>query len=150
MINLADARREIPVALEHLRQRLHIGQHGSEICDEIVDARRVGPQSGQQRHAARAAQRKLRVRAIESHAARGETIDVGRLDDWMAVRPHIVVEVVGHDDEDVRAALPAARARAAPDSSVPPRLRTRRKPRFDAPLLTSDLPRLPTRYRAQY
>jgi hypothetical protein len=37
-----------------------------------------------------------------------------------------------------------------PASSAPYFVRTSRKPRLDVPLVTSDLPRLPTRYRAQY
>ena len=158
VIDLADARREVSVALEHLRQRLHVGQYRAEIGLQIVDARRVGPQSGQQRHAARTAQRKLVVRAIEAHAARGEPIEVRRLHHRMAERPHVVVQIVGHDDEHVRAArraverAPAARRRgcAGKQQAVAPsraiyRSRTRRNPRFEAPLVTSDLPRLPTR-----
>ena len=161
VIDLADARREVSVALEHLRQREHIGQYRPEIGLQLVNARGIGPKTRQQRNPARTAQRKLVVGAIESHTARGQPIEVRRLHHRMTVDPHVVVEIVGHDDENVRRAtclLGERRLRRADDAGDEKRregqarhdghLRTastRRNPRFDAPLVTSDLPRLPTR-----
>jgi hypothetical protein len=102
VIDLADARDEVAVAPEHLRQRDGIGQDRPEIRLQFVDARRVGPQSGEERDAAGAAQRKLRVRAIEPHAAGGQAIEIRRLHQPIAERRHVVVEIVCHDEQNVR------------------------------------------------
>jgi len=45
----------------------------------------------------------LGIGAFEPRAAPGERIDVGRLDEGVAVAAEVGVEIVGDDEEDVRA-----------------------------------------------
>ena len=104
VVDLADARDGVAAPLEHLRQRHDIGNDIAEIGHEVFDTRRIRAQPGQQRHAARAAQWKLRVGPIEPHAPPRQAIEVRRLDETMTVDGHVVVQVVRHDQEDVRLA----------------------------------------------
>jgi hypothetical protein len=104
VIDLADARGEITVALEELRQGRHIGHHRPEMRLQIVDANRVGPQSGHHRRPAWTAQRILIVGAVEPHAPRGQTIEVRRLHQRVTVGAEIVVQIVCRDEQDVRPA----------------------------------------------
>ena len=103
VVDLPDTRDEVPVPSEHLRQRDDVGDDLAKVGLQVVDARGIGPQAGQQRHPARAAQRKLRVGAVEPDAACGQAIQVGSLDQRMPERAEVVVEIVGHDQEHVGA-----------------------------------------------
>src|SRR5690606_26402628 len=47
------------------------------------------------------AERELAVRALEFHPARGQPVEVRRLDDRIAVAAEVVVHVVHRDEQDV-------------------------------------------------
>ena len=113
VVDLPDTRRHVARPLEHLRQRDEVRVDGAEIGLQIMDARRVRAQARQHRHAARAAERELRVGPCEADAARRESIEVRRPDNGMAERPQVVAEVVGHDEQDVRAPCDGLRGRHA-------------------------------------
>lgn len=67
--------------------------------------RDFGTPPAKERSARRIAERILRVRAVEAHAAPGESIYVRRLDDLMTVSAEVGVKVVNGDEEDVQLAL---------------------------------------------
>ncbi len=72
------------------------------------DADALGVATGEQRGAARAAQRRRRVVARETHALGGEAVEVGREDFGRAVAAEVVVaEIVGDDVDDVGRAIGA-------------------------------------------
>ena len=63
----------------------------------------LGIQSGQETDPAGIADRILAIRAVETHPLRGEAVNVGALDQVMAVRAQIVVEIVHRDEQDIGA-----------------------------------------------
>ncbi len=107
VIQLADACGEPPVRLEKLRERDGLRQLLAEMRRHRISRRRVrqhaggiGSPSRQKRRPARAAQRVLRVDAVELHPARGELVDVRR-PHRRAVDAEIVVQIVGDQEQDV-------------------------------------------------
>ena len=104
VIDLPHAGGIIAVVLEHLRQRHHVRQHGSEIRLQVMNSSSVRPQPRQQRDTAWTAQRKLVIGAVESEPARGKTIEVGTLDQRVPIRAQVIVEIVGDDEQHVRPA----------------------------------------------
>ncbi len=103
--DLADARREIAVALEHLRQRLHVGQNRAEIGLQLVKSAscRAAGRSAARRGSGLHSGNWVYARSKRTPRVR-EPIEVRRLHHRMAERAHVVVQIVGHDDQDVRAA----------------------------------------------
>ena len=62
--------------------------------------------AGREGQAGRNAQRRVRVRAIEDHAAFSQPIEVWRVDDLVSRTPHDLGSVlVGHDAENVRSVV---------------------------------------------
>jgi hypothetical protein len=101
VVHLADACHIIAIASEHLRKRHHVGQVLAEMILQIEHPRAVRAQTGQERGAARTAQRKLAVRPFEPHATRSETVDARRLHQRVAVAAEVVVHVVHGDEQDI-------------------------------------------------
>lgn len=116
VVNLADARDRVAVLPEELRERHDVRMDRPEVRLQVVDANGIGAEAGQHRCTARVAQRELHVGAIEPDSARGEPVEVRRLDQRMALGAEIEVEIVGHDEQDVRRPrrLPLAGGVASP------------------------------------
>src|SRR6185503_5402153 len=84
--HLPDARHEVAVLPEQLRQGDHIRQRLlPEVRLEFEDARLVGTKAGQERDAAWATQRELRISPLEPHRAPGQSIDIRRANERIAV-----------------------------------------------------------------
>ena len=69
---------------------------------QIVDTRRVGPQSRHYGSAGGAAHRLLAVGPGEGQPAGGEPVDVGRFDERMPVATQGRTQVVHRDEQDVQ------------------------------------------------
>ena len=65
----------------------------------------VGSQAGEEGRAAGIANRILHVGTLEADAARGQAINVGRLDRLIAVAAEMIAEIVGDDEEYVAAVV---------------------------------------------
>ena len=104
VIELADPADEVAGLAKRLR---HADLRGNRLPEDLPvgqDARAVGIESGEHRIAARPAQRERAVRAIEAHAAGRQLVDVRRLGQRVAVAAEQVVEIVGDQEQHVRAA----------------------------------------------
>ena len=102
MKNLPDARDEIAVLSEKLRQGDHVGQRGfAKVRLQIENPGCVRSQTGEQGNAAGAAQGEMTVSPVESDTASGEPIHVRRLDDSIAVTAEMVVQIVHGDEQNV-------------------------------------------------
>ena len=107
VIELPNACREPAVRTKELRERDRLRQLLAEMRRHRVRRRWVGEHTGgvrppprQQRRAARAAQRVLRVGAVEPHTAGRQLVDVRRTDRG-TVCAEVVVQVVGDQEEHV-------------------------------------------------
>jgi hypothetical protein len=107
VIELADTGHEVAVAPVKLRPRHGFGELLAQVRRHQARVRRVGEHAGRVRPASRQegrpagiAQRELRVGAVEAHAARGEGVDVRRVNRG-TVRAQVHVEVVGDDQKNV-------------------------------------------------
>jgi hypothetical protein len=99
-VPLADHRRLVPVLAEHLRERQQAVVEVRGQCRDAVD---MIVRAGQNRRAARRADRVGAEATIEPHAASRDPVQVRRFVDAAAVATHCMGGmVVGHDEEDVR------------------------------------------------
>lgn len=100
VIDLAERAREPAAVLEVLRQRHHRRHHAAEIAADVFDAGGRRPAAGHQADPRRTAQGLLAIRAFKERAARGDTIDVGRLH-RAAVAPQLGPQVIDGDEQHV-------------------------------------------------
>src|SRR5262249_46528410 len=91
----------IAVLEEVLREGDRVRNCNSEICAEVVNAQRSGPDAGEQRVAGGRADRLVAVGVLEEDAAPGEPINVWRLDALVAVATEQRLQVVHTDEQDV-------------------------------------------------
>src|SRR5205823_4493799 len=80
MENLAKCGRVVTMLAEQLRKSHYIGQFAAQQRGVVGDTRLVGTQASEERRTARVTNRILRVGVFKTDAARGEAINVGRLD----------------------------------------------------------------------
>ena len=94
VVDLAVAACRVPVLPEALRQCDHVRHRFAEVRLEVPDLSRVRPRAGHHAGSRRRTHRLLAVGSLKHHAPRGEAIDVGCLDDIVAVatefRPQVV------------------------------------------------------------
>src|ERR1051325_2653927 len=111
MKNLARSQSRVAILLKVLRQRHVVRMLRPKISIVVHDAslRRVA--TVQHRATRRITQRKLRVSSIETRAARGETVNIRRLDDRIAVTAQLRPQVVRDDKEYIVFLLRRWRAR---------------------------------------
>lgn len=76
MKNLAQPLGVVAVLLEPLRQRHDVGLGGANVFPVVEHLRGVGPMAGEERGAARVAERHLAISAFEYHAARRQLSEV--------------------------------------------------------------------------
>ncbi len=91
----------VAVLLEVLGHGDRVGHGLAEVGGQVVDADGLRAQAGHQRVARRRADGLVAERPLEQHAARGQPVDVRRLDDRRAVAAQQRLEVVHADQQDV-------------------------------------------------
>src|SRR5690242_14909069 len=101
MVKLANTRGEIAVVFEHLRQGDDVREDFADGCAIIVNARRVRSEPAQKRRPARVAKWILAIGVIKANAARGQAINIRRLDQRMIVAAERNVEIVNRDEKNV-------------------------------------------------
>ena len=99
--NLANTLREVAVVPEMLRQRDDARAALAEVCRQVPNAKRVGPQAGQHRGARRVAQRLLAIGMLEHPAALGQAIDVRADHVPGAVAAQLRPQVVRHEKQHI-------------------------------------------------
>src|SRR5262245_23308440 len=97
MKDLADFDRRVAAAPKMLGQHNCVLQKGPRWRGIVHDARRIGAFAAEEGRARGVADRIIAKRTVESHAALRYPVDVGRLDDRMAVAAEAIVEIVGND-----------------------------------------------------
>ena len=70
---------------------------------QVVDLGGVGPKASHQGRSARTAERELAISPLKNRAAGSEPVDVGSLDDFIAVAPEMTVQVIGSKEKNVEA-----------------------------------------------
>ena len=99
--NLANTLGEVAVVPEMLRQRHDARAALAEVCRQVPDAQRVGPQSGQHRGARGIAQRLLAIGTLEHPATLGQAVDV-RADHMPGtVAAQFRPQIVRHEKQDI-------------------------------------------------
>ena len=101
MINLANARREVTVVHEVLRQRRQVGVAFAKIPGVGEHPGLFRVKAGHERRAAGIADWVLAVGTVELHATLGQAVYVGRLDERMAVAAEVVIEVIDRNKQNV-------------------------------------------------
>ena len=91
----------VAVFFENLLHGFCVGQMNTQVGFKISDAGGVGAQSGEHAHARRSADGLLTVVVEKDGAARGEPVDVGCLNGFVAVASKHRFEVVHRDEQDV-------------------------------------------------
>ena len=102
MKDLPKGRRVPALLLEQLRERDHIRQLVAHQCRVVGHASLVRSQAGQERRAARIADRILHIGPLEAHAAFRQPVDVRRLHRRVAVTAERVAQIIHGDEQNVR------------------------------------------------
>ena len=100
--DFAKSGRMAAVGFQQLRQRDDVGQSIAEQRAVIGDDGAIRAKTGEERAAARVADGILHVSALKADGARGETINIGRLDGGVAVTPEGVAQIVDRNEQDVQ------------------------------------------------
>jgi hypothetical protein len=100
--HLAQPDRLVSVLSEQFGERDRVREGLPKVRRVVHDAGGGQPQAREERGATRVAYGGLHVRAVESHPAGGEAMNVRRLHDLVAVAPEVAVQIVGDDEQDVR------------------------------------------------
>lgn len=108
VVQFADARSEPAVAAKELGKRDGVRELFPEVGRDRgthirigVDSGDVRPAAGQEGGAARRAEWKLAIGALEQDSAGGETVDVRCLQTSRAIAGEVAVEIVGDEEEHI-------------------------------------------------
>src|SRR5262245_6884472 len=101
MKDLADLDCRVTATPKMLGQHYRVLQKGARWRDIIHDARRIGAFAAKERRARSVADWIIAKRAVESHTARCQPVDIRRLDDRMTVAAEAIVEIVGDDQQHI-------------------------------------------------
>ena len=102
VVDFAEGRAMVAVRLEVLRQRDAIRLRRAEMRLEVPHLRHIGPEPGHDRRARGTAHRLLHIGPVEDDPASRDAVDVGRLDDGVAVAADFRTQVVDSDEEHIR------------------------------------------------
>jgi hypothetical protein len=102
MKDLADAHHVVAHLAKELSQGRDLGQVLAEMGGVFINLGNVRPAPGHERRPAGVAQGILAVRLGEPHPGLGQLVQVGRLDQRMAITTQGDVEVVGNDKKDIQ------------------------------------------------
>ena len=102
MINFPDARGEVAVVDEVLRERSDVRLLVAEMPGIGEHARLLRIQPRHERRPARVANRILTVRLIKPQPALGQPVDIRRVDQRMPIAAEIGIEVIHGNEQDVR------------------------------------------------
>jgi len=111
VVDFAGSGREIAVLLKESRKENGIRQRLASKYILLDNAGAVGTIAAEERGATGIAEGVLAVRAVEANAASGETVNVWRVNQRLAVAIQIGIQVIDDDPEDVVARESAADAR---------------------------------------
>ena len=102
VIDFSETLGVVTMVLEVLGDGDHVWLIVAEVCRQIPDANRIGPQSGHQAGSRRRADGLLTVGSQKRRSPCGQTIQVRTVDVFRAVAAQFRSHVIGGDEQDIQ------------------------------------------------